>query len=68
MVRLSVVSRMRASLGTWYEEEAADVVQDFCLGLVEGRFEFPEIRRCARVWMSRVIRSMAAEMRHEAAG
>jgi hypothetical protein len=29
LVRLSVVSRMRASLGTWYEEEAADVVQDF---------------------------------------
>ena len=56
-----LLDEARAALGSWYEEEAADVVQDFYLGLVEGRFEFPEIRGCARAWMRRVIRSIAAD-------
>ena len=57
-----LLDEARKAVGTWYEEQAADVVQDFYLGLVEKRFTFPQVRGCARVWMRRVIRSLAAEM------
>jgi hypothetical protein len=52
----------RAALGPRFEQSASDVVQDFYLGLLEGRFTFPGIRGCATVWMRRVIRTLAAEV------
>jgi DNA-directed RNA polymerase specialized sigma24 family protein len=55
----------RAALGPRFEESASDVVQDFYLGLLEGRFTFPGIRGCATVWMRRVIRTLAAEVVRE---
>ena len=55
----------RAALGPRFEQGASDVVQDFYLGLLEGRFTFPGIRGCATVWMRRVIRTLAAEVVRE---
>ena len=60
-----LLEQARAALGTWYEQEAADVVQEFYLGLAEGRFTLPEVKGGAIGWMRRVIRSMAAEMAEE---
>jgi hypothetical protein len=45
-----------------YERGACDVAQEFYLGLLEKRFTLPEIQGCARAWMRRVIRSIAAEV------
>ena len=60
-----LLEQARAALGTWYEQEAADVVQEFYLGLAEKRFTLPEVQGGAIAWMRRVIRSMAAEMAEE---
>jgi hypothetical protein len=55
----------RAALGSPYEQLAGDVAQEFYLGLLERRFTLPEIRGCARAWLKRVIRSIAAEVAFE---
>ena len=56
-----LLDEARAALGPLYEQDAADVVQHFLLGLAEDRFTCPRIRGGAIPWMSRTVRAMAAE-------
>lgn len=58
----------RAALGPRYQDGAAEVVQDFLLGLAERRFTLPAIRGCAMPWMRRAIRSLAAQVAFEMGG
>jgi hypothetical protein len=49
----------REELGPRWEQESADVIQDFFLAMCEGRLVFPAIRGAAIPWMTRIVREMA---------
>jgi DNA-directed RNA polymerase specialized sigma24 family protein len=56
-----LIDEARAALGPMHEQEAAEVVQEFLLGLAEGRFTCPRIRGGAISWMNRVVRALATD-------
>lgn len=56
-----LLDEARDALGPVHQQDAADVVQDFLLGLAEARFTCPRIRGGAIPWMKRVVRAMADE-------
>jgi hypothetical protein len=56
-----LLDEARAALGPLHEQDAADVVHDFFLGLAEARFTCPRIRGGAIPWTKRVVRAIAAE-------
>jgi hypothetical protein len=56
-----LLDEARAALGPLHEQDAADVVHDFFLGLAEARFVCPRVRGGAIPWMKRIVRAIAAE-------
>ena len=56
-----LLDEARAALGRLLEQDAAEVVQEFLLGLAEARFACPGVRGGAIPWMKRTVRSIAAE-------
>jgi DNA-directed RNA polymerase specialized sigma24 family protein len=55
----------RRSLGKHFGDEAEDVVQDFCIALVEKCLRFVPVRSDAIAWMRDVVRQMAKANRAE---
>jgi hypothetical protein len=49
----------REELGPIHRQDDADVLQTFCLELMEGQHVFPRIRGAAIPWMKRMIRIIA---------
>jgi DNA-directed RNA polymerase specialized sigma24 family protein len=49
----------RQELGEDCEQEAGDVVQEFCEGMMGGRYVVPRRRGGAVAWMPRVVRGIA---------
>jgi len=54
-----LLEEAREELGPFHEQEDADVLQTFCLELMEGQHVFPRIRGAAIPWMKRMIRIIA---------
>ncbi len=63
-----LVEHARAELGRRHEDDAADVVQEFYLGLLDLRMRMPAIRRCAVAWMRRMVGHLAREHVRERGG
>ena len=55
----TLLEEAREELGPDHEQDAADVLQTFCLDLMEGQLVFPRIRGAAIHWMRRTIREIA---------
>jgi DNA-directed RNA polymerase specialized sigma24 family protein len=53
----------RDALGPDGKQDGGDVVQDFFLGLCEGKLVFPAIRGAGIPWMRRTIRAIAERHR-----
>jgi Sigma-70 region 2 len=62
-----LLAEAKAVLGPDFEDEAADVLQDFFLSLVEGRSRFAPERGRALPWMFGIVRAIAAKTRADRA-
>jgi hypothetical protein len=59
---LTLHTEAREELGPRFEQDAADVLQEFFLGLAEGdRYVMPRIRGAAIPWMKRTVREIARQ-------
>jgi hypothetical protein len=58
----------REALGPKWEQESADVLQEFFLALCEGELEMPPIRGAGVPWMLREVRGIARRYVEEREG
>jgi hypothetical protein len=59
----NLVAEARDALGRDYEQDAADVVQDVFVKLLEGTQVFPRIHGAGVAWLMRLVRMVAKAYR-----
>jgi DNA-directed RNA polymerase specialized sigma24 family protein len=57
----TLLGEIRRELGPIFVQDEGDVMQDFCLAMIDGKLTFPPIRGAALPWMKRMVRSFARE-------